>query len=84
MILDQIVENTIDLDPEYQRGTRMVLPKQDDTHWRSYCNGRGGLVCQFFLTFLTYLTYSRPETKQIGLIDSILRNYYIPPIIFGT
>ncbi|EGN97363.1 hypothetical protein SERLA73DRAFT_57011, partial [Serpula lacrymans var. lacrymans S7.3] len=24
-----------------------------------------------------------PESKQSGLIDSILRNYYIPPIIFG-
>lgn len=24
------------------------------------------------------------EEKQSGLIDSVLRNYYIPPIIFGT
>ncbi|EIW77493.1 hypothetical protein CONPUDRAFT_61475 [Coniophora puteana RWD-64-598 SS2] len=24
-----------------------------------------------------------PESKQCGLIDSILRNYYIPPVIFG-
>lgn len=24
-----------------------------------------------------------PEVKQSGLIDSVLRNYYIPPIIFG-
>jgi hypothetical protein len=24
------------------------------------------------------------EIKQIGLIDSIFRNFYIPPIIFGT
>lgn len=24
-----------------------------------------------------------PDTKQIGLIDSILRNFYIPPVIFG-
>jgi len=23
------------------------------------------------------------EAKQIGIIDSILRNFYIPPIIFG-
>ena len=23
-----------------------------------------------------------PETKQISIIDSILRNYYIPPVIF--
>ncbi|KAI6144945.1 hypothetical protein BKA82DRAFT_4168584 [Pisolithus tinctorius] len=25
-----------------------------------------------------------PDTKQIGLIDSILRNFYIPPVIFVT
>ncbi|THH15904.1 hypothetical protein EW146_g4643 [Bondarzewia mesenterica] len=25
-----------------------------------------------------------PETKQIGLIDSIFRNYYIPPVIFSV
>jgi hypothetical protein len=25
-----------------------------------------------------------PETKQIGVIDSIFRNFYIPPVIFGT
>jgi len=24
------------------------------------------------------------EIKQIGLIDSIFRNFYIPPIIFGN
>lgn len=24
-----------------------------------------------------------PESKQVGLIDSILRNFYIPPVIFG-
>lgn len=24
-----------------------------------------------------------PETKQVGVIDSILRNFYIPPVIFG-
>ena len=25
-----------------------------------------------------------PDSKQSGLIDSILRNYYIPPVIFGA
>ncbi|KIJ19326.1 hypothetical protein PAXINDRAFT_96729, partial [Paxillus involutus ATCC 200175] len=45
-LYDQIIENAIDLDPEYQR----------DVVWQ--------------------------EEKQSGLIDSILRNYYIPPIIF--
>ncbi|KZT20510.1 hypothetical protein NEOLEDRAFT_1140615 [Neolentinus lepideus HHB14362 ss-1] len=47
-LYDQIVENSIDLDPEYQR----------DIVWT--------------------------EAKQSGLIDSILRHYYIPPIIFAV
>lgn len=25
-----------------------------------------------------------PEVKQIGLIDSIFRNFYIPPIVFAV
>lgn len=25
-----------------------------------------------------------PESKQIGLIDSIFRNFYIPPVIFAV
>ena len=25
-----------------------------------------------------------PESKQIGLIDSIFRNFYIPPIVFAV
>lgn len=25
-----------------------------------------------------------PESKQIGLIDSLFRNYYVPPIIFAV
>ncbi|KAH7886787.1 hypothetical protein F5I97DRAFT_1050037 [Phlebopus sp. FC_14] len=47
-LYDQIIDNAIDLDPEYQR----------DVVWN--------------------------EEKQSGLIDSILRNYYIPPIIFAV
>ncbi|TFK46282.1 hypothetical protein OE88DRAFT_1667916 [Heliocybe sulcata] len=47
-LYDQIIENSIDLDPEYQR----------DVVWT--------------------------EGKQSGLIDSILRHYYIPPVIFAV
>ncbi|KAF7981511.1 hypothetical protein HWV62_33073 [Athelia sp. TMB] len=47
-LYDQIIENTIDLDPEYQR----------DVVW--------------------------PENKMSGIIDSILRNYYVPPVIFNV
>lgn len=25
-----------------------------------------------------------PESKQIGLIDSVFRNFYIPPVIFAV
>ncbi|KAH9946705.1 hypothetical protein B0H21DRAFT_857876, partial [Amylocystis lapponica] len=46
-LYDQMIDNSIQLDPEYQR----------DIVW--------------------------PESKQVGLIDSVLRNYYIPPVIFG-
>ncbi|KAI0067409.1 hypothetical protein BV25DRAFT_1819733 [Artomyces pyxidatus] len=47
-LYEQIVDSSIDLDPEYQR----------DVVW--------------------------PESKQIGLIDSVFRNYYVPPIIFAV
>ncbi|KAI0296749.1 hypothetical protein B0F90DRAFT_1811280 [Multifurca ochricompacta] len=47
-LYEQIVDGSINLDPDYQR----------DIVW--------------------------PEQKQIGLIDSVFRNYYIPPIIFAV
>ncbi|KAI5981513.1 hypothetical protein EDC04DRAFT_3022073 [Pisolithus marmoratus] len=47
-LYDQIIDNSVDLDPEYQR----------DVVWS--------------------------DEKQSGLIDSILRNYYMPPIIFAV
>ena len=25
-----------------------------------------------------------PEAKQIGIIDSVFRNFYIPPVIFAV
>ncbi|KZV67388.1 hypothetical protein PENSPDRAFT_611488 [Peniophora sp. CONT] len=45
---EQIVNGTVDLDPDYQR----------DVVWT--------------------------ETKQIGVIDSIFRNFYVPPVIFAV
>ncbi|KAI0739698.1 hypothetical protein C8Q80DRAFT_1111809, partial [Daedaleopsis nitida] len=47
-LYDQIIDNVIDMNPEYQR----------DIVWG--------------------------ENKQSGLIDSVLRNYYMPPIIFSV
>ncbi|KAI0631744.1 hypothetical protein C8Q77DRAFT_1159490 [Trametes polyzona] len=45
-LYEQIVNQDVDLQPEYQR----------DVVW--------------------------PDTKQMGLIDSIFRNFYVPPVIF--
>ncbi|KAL4071943.1 hypothetical protein J3A83DRAFT_4093033 [Scleroderma citrinum] len=55
-LYDQIIDNSIDLDPEYQRG--------------------------IFTYLWTDVVWS--DEKQTGLIDSILRNYYMPPIIFAV
>ena len=66
-----MVENSIDLDPEYQRDVVLVRL----------------ILIPFRLELKNDLFYfvvaTRPETKQIGLIDSLLRNYYVPPVIFG-
>lgn len=39
------------------------------------------LKCSNSLKFLDVVW---PESKQIGLIDSIFRNFYIPPIVFAV
>src|SRR5262245_18880822 len=67
--LDRIVENAIDLDPEYQREVVWFV---------GFSFSRSRHKCT------TDPHPCRPESKQIGLIDSLLRNYYVPPVIFGT
>ncbi|EIM80690.1 uncharacterized protein STEHIDRAFT_125712 [Stereum hirsutum FP-91666 SS1] len=47
-LYDQIIDGTINLEPDYQR----------DVVW--------------------------PEAKQVGVLDSIMRNFYLPPIIFSV
>ena len=37
-----------------------------------------------FSNLLRFLDVVWPEAKQIGLIDSIFRNFYIPPIVFAV
>lgn len=37
-----------------------------------------------FSNSLRLLDVVWPEAKQIGLIDSIFRNFYIPPIVFAV
>ena len=67
---DQIIDNAIDLDPEYQRGRCLLVERI------------AGVVAGSDRLFPKDVVWQ--EEKQSGLIDSILRNYYIPPIIFGT
>lgn len=64
-LLDQIIDNTVDLDPEYQRGKFIPF-----------------FHIEANLRFNIDVVW--PEPKQSGLIDSILRHYYMPPVIFGT
>lgn len=35
------------------------------------------------MSLISFVDVVWPELKQSGLIDSMLRNYYMPPIIFG-
>ena len=63
--VDQIIDNSIELNPEYQRGPTL--------------NSLFHSQCAHMYAFSDIVW---PESKQSGLIDSILRNYYIPPVIF--
>ena len=69
LLSEQIVDGSIDLDPDYQRGTlvfhQFSLSANDPSHHSP-------------------IDVVWSEQKQIGLIDSVFRNYYIPPIIFGS
>ena len=68
--IEQIHSCDINLEPEYQRGLATHHPTT--------------LLTDFFLFFLGYQDVVWPETKQIGIIDSIFRNFYIPPVIFSV
>ena len=37
-----------------------------------------------FLFSLLHIDVVWPEAKQIGIIDSVFRNFYIPPVIFAV
>jgi len=63
---EQIVDGSINLDPDYQRGINPVVLS---VRLSNFFSRRKDVVW--------------PEQKQVGLIDSVFRNYYIPPIIFG-
>jgi len=78
---DQLVDGTIDLDPDYQRGVLF---------FNSLCYLYYNLPLSLFsFPWSNSLTPSTTDIvwtkeKQSGLVDSIFRNYYIPPIVFGT
>jgi hypothetical protein len=63
-----IHEGVIDLNPSYQRGNAL----------------RPVAFRVKFSNSLKSLDVVWPEAKQIGLIDSIFRNFYIPPIVFAV
>lgn len=69
LFTDQIIDGTIDLDPEYQRGAYMRTIRAELVSNRVLINNSPDIVWG--------------EAKQSGLIDSILRNFYMPPVIFG-
>lgn len=64
---EQIHSSDVNLEPEYQRGKHRVALSSRPMLISS-CHSSPEVVW--------------PETKQIGLIDSIFRNFYIPPVIF--
>lgn len=63
-----IHEGVIDLNPPYQRGKSL----------------RPVAFRVKFSNSLRSPDVVWPEAKQIGLIDSIFRNFYIPPIVFAV
>lgn len=82
---DQMIECTIDLDPEYQRGASDISGHFDCFTIRFLRIPRQPSLAPvvYRISLNTMLDVVWPDTKQVGLVDSILRNYYIPPIIFG-
>ena len=40
--------------------------------------------CFFDFSYLFLIDVVWPEAKQIGIIDSVFRNFYIPPVIFAV
>lgn len=63
-----IHEGVIDLNPSYQRGNAL----RSIVFRKKISNSPRSLDVVW------------PEVKQIGLIDSIFRNFYIPPIVFAV
>lgn len=72
---DMIIQGDIDLDPPYQRGE---CP---------YCVTQSSDLMSPFPRLTSTCTppalvWSTP--KQIKLIDSLFRNFYIPPVVFAV
>ena len=51
-----------------------------------YQRGTITTFCCFFyyFSYLFLIDVVWPEAKQIGIIDSVFRNFYIPPMIFAV
>jgi hypothetical protein len=64
-----IHEGHIDLNPSYQRGNA-TLPGLT-TYMRP-------------ADIVTRTDVVWPDSKQVGLIDSLFRNFYVPPVVFAV
>ncbi|KAI0261166.1 hypothetical protein BC834DRAFT_972944 [Gloeopeniophorella convolvens] len=64
-----IHEGDIDLDPEYQRGQSRPPPRRALTGPNLPARPRAAVVWS--------------AAKQMAVIDSLLHNYYIPPVVFA-
>src|SRR5262245_59529677 len=49
-----------------------------------YQRGERDLIKSCFISPNVSIDVVWPESKQIGLIDSIFRNFYIPPVVFAV
>jgi len=63
-----IHEGHIDLNPSYQRGVFGFT-------YLNACNVR---------IYYCVIDVVWPDSKQIGLIDSLFRNFYVPPVVFAV
>lgn len=74
---EQIHSCDINLEPEYQRGLKSNARLRFS--FKSVV-----LILLPSLLFIIIIDVVWPEAKQIGIIDSVFRNFYIPPVIFAV
>ncbi|THH05590.1 hypothetical protein EW145_g4688 [Phellinidium pouzarii] len=83
-LYEEILNGKVDLDPEYQRGHVSSLRKRGAFPALSSIRSLARTL-SYAIDFASLhpCDIVWPDAKQTGLIDSILRNFYIPPVIFA-